>query len=161
VRRTWTRRGAALFVAWAVVYAISAAANTDPQPLLLATSLAVLVAVVLLALDLSDRTHVASWDTWSGADRRSRGSDTRVSVLERALVDVATSSDVARVHPLLVELVDERLATRHGVDRAAEPDRAAELLGAELASFVAEPPAPIRFGDTVLLDRILTRIEAL
>lgn len=44
------------------------------------------------------------------------------------------------VHPALAELVDERLRLRHGVTRAADPDRARALLGDLLWTFLARPP---------------------
>jgi hypothetical protein len=50
------------------------------------------------------------------------------------------------VRPRLVELVDERLRQRHGISRTADPDRAREVLGEPLWTFlqgpVGKPPAP-------------------
>jgi hypothetical protein len=45
----------------------------------------------------------------------------------------------AGVQPALVELIDERLRSRHGVSRASDPERARDLLGPELWRFVNEP----------------------
>lgn len=45
----------------------------------------------------------------------------------------------ASVQPALVELIDERLRSRHGVSRASDPERARDLLGPELWRFVNEP----------------------
>lgn len=44
------------------------------------------------------------------------------------------------VHPALVELVDERLRLRHGVNRSTDPDRARALVGDRLWTFLAAPP---------------------
>jgi hypothetical protein len=41
--------------------------------------------------------------------------------------------------PALVEIIDERLRVRHGIDRRIDPDRARELLGPVLHKFVTEP----------------------
>lgn len=44
------------------------------------------------------------------------------------------------VHPVLVELVDERLRLRHGVSRSTDPDRARALVGDLLWTFLSAPP---------------------
>jgi hypothetical protein len=41
--------------------------------------------------------------------------------------------------PGIVEIIDERLRVRHGVDRRTDPARARELLGPRLYAFVTEP----------------------
>jgi hypothetical protein len=43
------------------------------------------------------------------------------------------------VQPRLVQIIDERLRMRHGVVRAADPDRARALLGERLWAFVSTP----------------------
>jgi hypothetical protein len=43
------------------------------------------------------------------------------------------------VQPRLIQLVDERLRLRHGVVRAADPQRARALLGDPLWTFVTQP----------------------
>lgn len=54
-----------------------------------------------------------------------------------------TESDPDRfgrtVAPMLAELVDERLRQRHGITRAGDPQRARELLGDPLWTFLATP----------------------
>jgi len=54
-----------------------------------------------------------------------------------------TGADAARfagaTQPALIELIDERLRLRHAVDRAADPERARELLDPQLWKFVNEP----------------------
>ena len=91
---------------------------------------------------------------------RTAGTDVRLAFLVRVL----TQHEVAR-HPdaLLAEafadLADRRLLQRHGVRRAEDPQRAAELLGPDLTRFLAEPPGR-RLG-TSEIDRHLQRIEAL
>ncbi|MBO0870913.1 MAG: hypothetical protein J2P15_20355 [Micromonosporaceae bacterium] len=57
------------------------------------------------------------------------------------------------VQPRLVELIDERLRLRHGVSRAADPDRARALLGDPLWTIVSgpasRPPTPREFAALV------------
>jgi hypothetical protein len=43
------------------------------------------------------------------------------------------------IQPRLVEIVDERLRARHGVDRVADPAAARRLLGEQLWTFVTTP----------------------
>ena len=161
MRPPWRRRAITLLVIWAVVYAISAAADTDPQPVVLAAAIALLAGVLWSAADLVDHVVPARWETWTVSLRSRRGADVRVSAIQRALTDVATRQDVERMHPTLVALVDDRLAAHHGIDREAEPQRAGEVLGPELADFVRRAPPPVRFGDHAYLSALLTRIEQL
>lgn len=72
-------------------------------------------------------------------------------------------TDAARFHrkvlPRLAEVVDERLRQRHGVDRAADPSRAREVLGDPLWTFITKPgrwaPNPRE------LEEIVTALEKL
>jgi len=157
----WRKRVAFVAVTWAVLFAITAAAQTDPEPFLLASLIVGACAVIWLAVDLSDLAERAQWSTYALSGGRRRGADARVGVLQRALVDVATRDDRERLHSVLVGLIDDRLAAHHGIDRAAEPARAEEILGDELSRFIAAPPKPVYFGNPVYLSRILTDIEHL
>jgi hypothetical protein len=157
----WIRRLAVLFVIWAALLAVSISADTDPQPIVLASAIVGVAAVVFLALEVVDGSQAASWDTWSPAVRTLRGGDPRVGMLRRVLQVVTTTRDVAQIHPLLVGIVDERLAARHAIVRADEPERAAAIMGPELTQFVEMPPGTVRLGSPALLGDMLTRIEAL
>jgi hypothetical protein len=161
VTSDWRRRAAFVAGAWVLVFGVSAAAQTDPEPIALAAVILVASAVVWLATDLSELAERAEWRTYSLANGRRRGADARVNVLQRALVDIATRDDAARIHPVLVELIDDRLAAHHGVDRSAEPDRAAEILGDDLVAFIETPPIPVYLGNPRYLARIITHIEQL
>lgn len=48
---------------------------------------------------------------------------------------------IRTVQPRLVKLIDERLRLRHGVTIAGDPQRASELLGEPLWTFVSQPVA--------------------
>ncbi len=45
----------------------------------------------------------------------------------------------AATQPAIIEIIDDRLRVRHGVDRRADPKQARELLGPRLWTFVTEP----------------------
>lgn len=49
-------------------------------------------------------------------------------------------SFVRTVHPVIVDLVDERLRQRYGIRRDQDPKRAQEVLGKELWDFLTTPP---------------------
>jgi len=157
----WRNRLAFVAVTWAGLFAITAAAKTDPEPLLLATLIVGVSAIIWLAIDLSDVAERAQWSTYALSGGRRRGADARVGMLQRALVDVATRDDRERLHTLLVGLIDDRLESHHGVDRTAEPARAEKILGDELSRFISAPPKPVYFGEPAYLSRILTDIEHL
>ena len=66
----------------------------------------------------------------------------------------------------LAGLLDARLAQRYGLDAAAQPERASELLGAELWPLLdtSRPPSNDSRGpgvSMVTVDRIVTRLEEL
>lgn len=54
-----------------------------------------------------------------------------------------TSDDLSRfgsvVRPAIVDIVDERLRLHHGISRGANPDRARELVGLALWTFLHQP----------------------
>ena len=58
-------------------------------------------------------------------------------LLQRGGSDAGSARAVQRT---LADLVDERLRQRHGLTRAADPERARALLGDQLWSYLATPP---------------------
>ncbi len=94
------------------------------------------------------------WDTPDGVLVASGRWSMRLSATSR---EAARFTDV--VTRPLIDLVDERLRLRHGVERSAEPDRARALMGDQLWSFLfgelRASPTPAELADVV------ARIEAL
>ena len=84
--------------------------------------------------------------------------DPRVVDLRRQ-VQAAWRTDSTRVADTLVALLDDRLAAHHGIDRAANPNAAAQLLSPALRHLIAPTRRPTI--TTRELQRILTDIEAL
>ncbi|MUN39003.1 hypothetical protein [Actinomadura litoris] len=62
------------------------------------------------------------------------------------------------VRPLLARLLAERLLERHGVDMAARPDLARDLVGPELWPYFDPAGTGARTGDAVLR-RLVERLE--
>ena len=64
-----------------------------------------------------------------------------------------------RLRSSLVELVDDQLAAVYHIDRAADPEGAALVLGQDLSSFVDDPHSARRLARPSQVDQVLTLIE--
>jgi len=94
-----------------------------------------------------DRTN----DSWSFPDLRT-------TTLRQALAAGDKGSrHAARIHKQLVTIVDDELRA-NGIDRSAEPDTAAQVLGPELDRFVSDPDS-VESLTPEYLTRIVTLIE--
>lgn len=90
------------------------------------------------------------------------GVDLRTSRLSRRLAEIGRQGfNDDRLWADLVEVVDDRLLRRHDINRAAEPDRAAQVLGPRLTEFVTACPPSRQFARRNYLDAIVTDIEEL
>jgi len=158
----WLKRVAAVVVIWAAVVAVGVLFQMSPRPLLLAAAVLAGGSLLWLVTDIGTATQTSRWQIAATVSQVTRGSDPRVGILHRSLSDPDDRRGYSRnVHPTLVSVVDERLRTRHGIDRAAEPARAREVLGDDLADFLRQPcPGPAGREPRHLAD-LLTRIESL
>lgn len=87
--------------------------------------------------------------------------DLRAAVLRQATGGGGSRSHHAeQLRRQLSAIVDDQLLTAHGIDRAAEPERARQLIGPDLARFLADPRAVDRLTER-RLDKILSDAEAL
>ncbi len=87
--------------------------------------------------------------------------DLRAAALRQAVGDGGSRDHHARrIREQLITIVDDQLLTVHGIDRAAEPERAHRLLGPELNRLVHDPASVDRLTER-RLDRLLTEAEAL
>ena len=112
-----------------------------PRLLLVAGIVAMITAVTWLARDLGAVVAPVEWPS----TQPPYSVDTvewRVGTLRLLLMSTRRSDGAnARLHELLTGLVDDRLTTVHGVDRAHDPRSAAAVIGPELQAFVsAEHP---------------------
>ncbi|MGH3714156.1 MAG: hypothetical protein ACRDT4_11950 [Micromonosporaceae bacterium] len=150
----------AAFVSW---YLLLNVGLLLPYPLLLA---------VLVALTLSRRITIAShgetlpepddhedheWLHESPHDQAYLG--VRRWVNRLSTVEIDRDAYERRVRPAIVAVVDERLRLRHGIDRQADPRRAAAVLGEQLWQFVTEPATRVPRPQEVAA--LATRIEKL
>lgn len=88
--------------------------------------------------------------------------DYRLMWLRRDLRDTVERGDRPDViHPLLVDLVRERLSAKHGLDLDTQPDAARQLLHPELVRYLDHPPSSNRRQDRRRLESVVHRIEEL
>jgi hypothetical protein len=161
VTRRWRGRIATAVAVWVVVSLLMAAMQMDPSPVLIAGLVGVAAGGLCLVLDVSDVASPVSWGADRAPEGLRRGGDVRVRTLQGQLQQGRNLDDGRALHGSLVEIVDDRLLTEHGIDRTADPERAAAVLGPPLTAFVTNPPPSRRLGDPAYLAAILDRIEAL
>ena len=144
--------------AWAVLVAALQFSNTSPAVLLLGGVVAAFAAIVFIGRDLFWSARTVVWTRRAPIDRFARRNDPRVSHLRRQFAGEQQRGSSA-MNATLLEIVDDRLAGRHGIDRAQDPGAADRLLTPALRTLVARPNRPI--SGVRELRRIVTDIEAL
>ncbi len=144
--------------AWAVLVAALQFSNTRPAVLLLGGVVAAFAAIVFIGRDLFWSARTVAWTRHAPIDRVSRRNDPRVSQLRGQFAGELQRGSNA-MNATLLEIVDDRLAGRHGIDRAEDPAAADRLLTPALRTLVARPDRPI--SGVRELRRIVTDIEAL
>ena len=142
---------------WLVVSVSLTASNARPAVLVLAGIVAVVSAVILVMVDLSNTVIRVGWTRPRQARRSTRGSDPRVNSLRTELYDARWFGS-AELRGILVDLVDDRLLAHRHIDRATDPAAAMEALTPTLRHLVAaqRPAVAVR-----QLGRIITDIESL
>jgi hypothetical protein len=159
------RRWRTFLVAWAGVVAVPLLGGR-----LIHVALAALVAAVFSVVwwwlaDVGSMAEEADWSTVSGYSLRGRGADPRASRLQRMTRDVLTGnnavgSDVVLAHAL-VDIIDERVLAHHGIDRVADPERYAVVVGSDLAAFVEAVAGDRATVRSHQLPALISRIEHL
>lgn len=157
--RAAVRVGSAVAV-WLVLVAVLVAVGSQPAVVVLAALVAV---VAVAAWSWADLTGVVAHEGWGwrapDVSHLADGSDRQVWLTERRLRASRTALDPA-LYDELVALADERLRANHGIDRALQPERAAERCGPELWAFLQQPPrTAVRL--TAVVTAVVAAIEAL
>ena len=142
---------------WLVLSVSLVASNARPAVLVLAGIVAVVSAVILVMVDLSNAVIQVGWTRPRQVRRSIGGSDSRVSSLRTQLYDARWFGS-AELRGTLVDLVDDRLLAHRHIDRATDPAAAMEVLTPTLRHLVAaqRPAVAVR-----QLGRIITDIESL
>ncbi len=159
---SWLGRIVAAVAVWGIVLGGAYALGNSPRPGLLAVVVGAATAVVWLVLDVAGEVEPVRWR--SGAELpppRPPGEDQRWVLLQRVISQHLDGREVGEgLFRQLVELTDQRLVMRHGVSVRADPARAADLVGPELAAVAAARPPYPRLT-LAQIERIVSRIEAL
>ncbi len=142
---------------WLVISVSLAASNSRPAVLVLAGIVAVVSAVILVMIDLSNAVIRVGWIRPRQVRRSIRGSDPRVNSLRTELYDARWFGST-ELRGTLVDLVDDRLLAHRHIDRATDPAAAMEVLTPTLRHLIAaqRPAVAVR-----QLGRIITDIESL
>jgi hypothetical protein len=161
VTAPWRGRVAVVVGAWLVVVIVMAALDMGPRPALIAGLAAAVASAMWLIADLADVAEPVEWNAEFDYGRLPRGADLRIRALQGQLAYGPSMDDGRALHRLLVELIDDRLAASHGIDRTTDPERAQAALGPALATFVVGPPSSRQLRDPSSLSSIISMIEAL
>ena len=152
------RRVITIAATWIVLVFLLWVSDSRPAAFAIGGIVAALATIIYVAFDVvAEPVRV----DWGGNDRPPPpppSADPRVVDLRRQ-VQAAWRTDSTRVADTLVALLDDRLAAHHGIDRAANPNAAAQLLSPALRHLIAPTRRPTI--TTRELQRILTDIEAL
>ena len=152
------RRVITITVSWLVVVFLLWVSDSQPAAFAVGGIVAAIATIIYVTFDVvAEPVRV----DWGGNDRPPPpppSADPRVVDLRRQ-VQAAWRADSTRVADTLVALVDDRLSAHHGIDRAANPDAAAQLLSPALRHLISPTRRPAITPRE--LNRILTDIEAL
>jgi len=155
--RWWLLLAVALLVG--VVEWLAVATDADPQPVLLA---ALVMAACAIAWGVRGAAlSVASAVDWPAPyPDEDVSTDWQVAALKSRIAHGSEDASAdAQLRARLVELVDARLRTEHGVDRRRDPDAARAILGDELWAFVSATNAGRSRGQRRDLERLVALIE--
>lgn len=134
------------------------ASGWEPDILVLGGIIVTGGVMLVVGARLAIRVRPVSWPTADGPDELATVDHQRVQIL-LGDIDGSGRADTSRVRERLLQLMDQRLLTEHGIDRTAHPQAAAELLTPPLLRLVDEPAPLLR--DARELRSILTDLEGL
>lgn len=136
--------------------------NMGPELVLIAALGALIGSSIWFAVDLDSSVVRSAALPLARVNRSARSTDARLVTLRWDL-DYGGDDDrrSQRLHQTLVELIDDQLAVAHGISRSGDPAAANEILGRDLARFVADPDWARAVARRGKLGDIVARIEAI
>jgi hypothetical protein len=161
----WRARIIRAVAAYAALMLFLVVLGVQPSPLLIA---ALLVAATLVMAYVSDRFMDSHGEAWVTPGQSTlglgRGGDHRTVALSRRLADPGRQPDQRRhlaadLQQQLAAVLVDRVVRERGVDLAAHPDLAHDVLPSDLAALVISPP-DLRLVDPAYLSSVLDRIES-
>lgn len=159
---TWILRALTAGGVWIAMMAFLLLGDRTPQPALLAATVGAIAMCTWLVTDLEQLTEPADWRLSGEEVIRSRGDDQRMRNIQRQLqAHAETGRPLNLVLPAIIELLDDRVATKYGVDRLTDPERYGQIVGPELNALAAATPDTVRLRNPRTVAQLLTRIESL
>ncbi|MDN5854962.1 MAG: aluminum activated malate transporter family protein [Actinomycetia bacterium] len=157
----WRNRALATLVASGLVLGGAAVSGDGLDPVAFVVIAFCVASLAWLGADLAGITEGRTDDRPPAPAAGSRRSvDLRTTRLSRRLAEIGRPGyNDEHLWSDLVELIDDRLLRHHDVDRTADPDRAAQVLGPRLTTFVTACPPSRQFARRNYLDAIVTDIE--
>jgi hypothetical protein len=154
--RFWWGWLAATVAAYAVIWGLMVAVDTDPRPGRLLLLVALLTSVLAL-VNLSVVSDAPDWEVYSVHPVTAPGQDARLGMWVRVIGGHLNSryTDPA-LRDRLAELAAARLAQRHGL--GLRDPAAATLLGPDVARILTDPPRSLSRTE---IETCVRRIEEL
>ena len=161
----WRARLIQAVLAYAVLMLFLVLLGVQPSPVLIA---ALFVAATLGLAYFTDRFADSHGEAWVTPGQSTmglgRGGDHRTVALSRRLADPGRQREqrlhlAADLQQQLAAVLVDRVFRERGVDLAARPALAHELLPSDLAALVTGPP-DLRLVDPAYLSSVLDRIES-
>lgn len=159
--RQWRLRLLRTGLLWLGLVVALGVAGLRPNVIVITAVVGVVALTAWLTHDLADIAPPVDWRPSGERATTTYGDDGRTRALQRQLGDQERFGADARLHAHLVGIIDERLVSTHGIDRTADPQRAAVVLGPDLVGFIAASVLDAGLTDPARLDHIITRIEAI
>jgi hypothetical protein len=145
---------------WIVLAVSMAIADMEPRVVVLGAALAGAATAIWVVVDVGTGTRPMQWYPVVETPFPGHTSDARISTIRLRIQSVGDpGSHGTRLHAALVELVDDRLFTEHGIDRFEQPERARRVIGDDLMRFVSSPPSPRELADQRTLEHIVSLVE--
>lgn len=159
--RLWGMRLLRISLLWLGLVVTLGVGGLRPNVIVLTAVIGVAALTAWLTHDLADIASPVDWRPSGERTTTTSGTDNRTRTLQRQFGDQERFGADARLHAHLVDIIDERLASAHGIDRAGDPRRAAAVLGPELSTFITSAALDAGLADPVRLEQIITRIESI
>jgi hypothetical protein len=159
--RHWLNRIAVGLAVWG--FLVWWARLDDRHPHYLGIGAAVAAAFTIIWL-CADAYSVAIPPQWEMYYSRSVGRtfDPRFSRLSQELAEADSREAAAiAVHNNVARVADQILVDKYGIDRSADPDRAAQVLGPEITGYLASDARRERDVFSDRLFDVLARLESL
>jgi len=158
----WFSRIGAAVALWAFTCGVGVLAGMSPRPVLLGGLIGALSVAYWLASDSFGLAEPTDWQITAELVNRPRGGDARVVTLEHVITDSRTTAESRiRLHQIVSALADDRLLSRRGIDRHADPAGARAALGTELDDFISSREPDRAAIPAAWMSLLLNRIESL